>query len=226
MYSKMGAAPQPRLSNDNDLHNLHIHMTRLEKEYESKQQEYKRKHAYHGNKCAASLQGSMKTLFEVIVYVRKADRNLVDWHYRSPLLKNALRTIGLDRRTHTVIEKKTQKLQDRVQRVEEKFDKTGLVFDGGLQEAKRMKSGFLEFSTGNVEKVSQEVLSARDAYSQRYERLDTIAKQQSAEHENAQSKAEDLAKSLEVTKQSQDNAEWSKSAWTTVSKASTYNQLC
>lgn len=226
MPSRMAASPQPGLSNDTDLRTLRIHMTRLEKEYESKQQEYKRQHTLHGNRCAASLQGSMKSLFEVIVYVRKADKDLVDWHYRSDLLKSALRTIGLDRRTHAVIEKKTQKLHDKVQRAEDKFDKTGLVFDSGLQEAKRMKSGFLEFSTGNVEKVSQEVMSTRDAYTQEYERLDNIANQQSAEHYNAQSRAKDLTKSLEVMKQSHDNAEWSRSAWTTVSSASTYIELC
>lgn len=221
----MAAASQPGLSNDNDLQTLRIHMTRLGKQYESKQQECKRLHTYHGNKCAASLQDSMKRLFEVIVYVRKADKNLIDWHYRSDRLKTVLRTVGLDKRTHVVIEKKTQKLQAKVQRVEEKFDKTGLVFDGGLQEAKRMKSDFLEFSTGNVEKVSQEVMSALDAYIQECERLDTMAKQQRAEHENAQSKADNMIKSLEVTKQSHDNAEWSKSAWMTVSNASTYIEL-
>ncbi|MCJ1248896.1 hypothetical protein MMC30_006117 [Trapelia coarctata] len=177
------------------------------------QQEYKRLYTYHGNKCAASLQGSIKSLFEVVVFVRKADKKLVDWHYRSDRLKTALRLVGLDRRTHAVIEEKTQKLQDKVQRVEKKFDQTGVVFDGGLQEAKRMRSGFLEFSTGNVEKVSEEVLSTRDAYGQEYERVDILAKQQGAEHKNAQSKAENLTKSLEETKQSHDNAEWSRTAW-------------
>ena len=144
----MAAAHQTGLSNDEPFYSLQIRLATLEKEHESMQQEYKRLYTYHGNKCATSLQGSLKSLFEVIVFVRKADKKLVDWHYRSDGLKTALRMIGLDRRTTTVIEKKTQKLQDKVQHAEKKFDQAGLVFDSGLQETKRMKSGFLEFSTG------------------------------------------------------------------------------
>ena len=209
----MAAAHQTGLSKYDPLYTLQLRLAILEEEHKSMQNEYKRLYTYHGNKCAASLQDSIRSLFAVIVSVRKADKNLVDWHYRSPGLKTALRIFGLDRRTHVVIEKKTQKLQDKVQRVERKFDQAGLVFDGGLQEARRMRSEFLEFSTGDVEKVSQEVLSTRDAYDQEYEQIDNLMKQQSTEHENAQSKAENLTKLLEETKRSHENAEWSRVAW-------------
>ena len=159
----------------------------------------------------------MKSLFEVIVLVRKKDKKLVDWHYRSDGVKTAIRLVGLDRRTHVVIEKNTKKLQDKVQKVEKKFDKTGHVFDGGLQEAARLKSGFLEFSTGNVERVSQDVSSTRDAYDQEYERVDALVRQQNAQHEDAQTKEKELSQTLGEAKQSHDNAEWSMTAWSTVS---------
>ena len=213
----MAAALQIRLRNDDPIQTLQVRLATLEKEHEGMQNEYKRLYLYHGKQCAASLQDCMKSLFEVIVSVRKADKNLVDWHYRSSGLKSALRIFGLDRRTHVVIEKKTQKLQDKVQRVEKKFDQAGLVFDDGLREAKRLRSGFLDFSTGDVEKVSQEVSSTRDAYDQEYERVDAQVKQQSAEHENAQSKADNLVKLLDDTKRSHENAEWARATWGVVS---------
>ena len=222
----MSVAHPTGLSDGEPLYTLQVRLATLEEEHENMQNEYKRLSTYHGNRCTASLQDSMKSLFEVIVSVRKADKNLVDWHYRSPGLKNALRIFGLDRRTHVVIEKKTRKLQDKVQRVEKKFDQAGHVFDGGLQEAKRMRSGFLKFSTGDVEKVSQEVLSTRDAYDQEFEQVDALVKQQSAAHENAQSKAEDLTKLLEETKRSHENAEWSRAAWSMASSILTYIKLC
>ena len=185
----MAAAHQPGFSSDDHLHSLRSRLTTLEKEHERMQQEYERLYTHHGKKCAASLQNSIQTLFKVIVFVRKADKSLVEWHYRSDGLKTALRVFGLDMRTKAMIEKKTHKLQDKVQRVEKKFDNTSLVFDDGLQEAKRMKSGFLEFSLDNVEKVSQQALSTLDTYQQEYERVDTLIKQQNAEHKSAHSKA-------------------------------------
>ena len=214
----MAAAYQTKLSNNKDLPNLRSRLAALEKEHESKQQEYKLLHKLHGKKCVTSMRDSLKSLLEVIVFVRKADKDLIEWHYRSPSLKTALRMVGLDRSTHAVIEKKTHKLQDKVQHVERKIDKTSLVVDNGLKEAKRMKSGFLEFSTGNVEKASQEALSTRDTYEHMYDQVDTLMKQQNAEHENAQSKAKDMTASLEAKKQSHDDAEKARNGWALVSR--------
>ena len=86
--------------------------------------------------------------------------------------------------------------------MEEAFDQTGLVFDSGLNVAKRLRSGFLEFSTGSAEKVSQQALSTLDVYDQQFERANTLVTQQSAEHEHALLEAESLRSSLQETRQS------------------------
>ena len=220
----MAHAYQTKFNKNSDLPSLRIHLAALEKEHETRQQEYKLVHKHHGKICVTSMRDSVKSLLEVIVFVRKADKNLIDWHHRSPNLKTALRIVGLDRSTHAVIEKKTHKLQDKVQHVERKMDKTSLVFDNGLKEAKRMKSGFLAFSTGDVEKASQKALSTRDAYEHVYDQVDTLVKQQNAEHENAQSIAEDMTEMLEAKKQSQGNAEQARAGWALVSGILTYSQ--
>ena len=221
-----GTAHRTGSGGDNTLQTLQARLKGLGVEYEGLRQEYDRVYAQHARKCSSSLQASVKSLLEVLVFVRKADKKLVDWHHRSDGVKNALRYIGINRHTESMIEKNTHKLQDRVQRVEKKFDKTGHILDGGLQDARRMKSGFREFSTGNVENSSQQLLTTLDAYEQEFGRFDAAVHQQSAEHKNAQSEAESLTKSLEAAEQEHDGVDQSRRVWTAVGSVSPFEKIC
>lgn len=213
----MSASRPTGIEDDDTLEALWIRMKALEDEHRNIQEEYTRLYAYHRNRCASSLRSSVKGLFEVIVFVRKADKKLVDWHHRSHGLKTALRIFGVDRRTQAVIEKKTQKLQAKVQRVEKDFDRTGTVFDGGLDDAKHMRTSFLEFSTENVEEGLQEVLAARDAYGEEYERVNKLVKQQNDEYEDAEKSWGTIMEGLREVDNNRGDAQRSQTAWSAVS---------
>ncbi|KAL6716621.1 hypothetical protein ACLMJK_006189 [Lecanora helva] len=206
----MAPPKKPKSGRENALQGIRVRLKLLEKEHESMQQEYRRLYNHHGERCAVALRASIESLFEVIIYVREADKDLVDWHCRSKGLKKVLR---MDRRTHVMIEKKTQKLHDEVQRVEQKFDQTSHVFDGRLQDAKRMRTGFLQFSTDNVEIASQQLVAMHDAYDEEYERVDAILNQQRSENQNIRSETKKLNKSLKENEQNSKDAQESMGSW-------------
>ena len=196
----MAAARQPRLDHDT-LQSLRARLADLEREHKSKQHDFRASYKFHEKQCAESLHSSLQSLFEIIALVHKTDKDLINWYRRSKGgLRTTLRLLGVGSEPNVKIEKKTRQLQDKVQRVEEAFDQTGLVFDSGLNEAKRLRSGFLEFSTGSAERVSQQALSTLDVYDQQFERANALVTQQSAEHEHALSEAESLRSSLQETR--------------------------
>lgn len=207
-----------RFVNDEALTKLSNRFQSLQHELDSLQQEYHRVYAHHGQKCVSSLYVSVKSLFEVITCVKKADKTLVDWHYRSDAFKNTLRWIGVDRRTHTVIGKKTEKLKKKVASVEVEFNKANDVFGDGVAAATRLKDKFGKFSVRSVGEVSQEAMQTRNAYDEDRKQVEDKIHEQESEHQDVTAQVASTAQSIQQLREQSDQSQTMRFAMTAVSE--------
>ena len=162
---------------DEPFQSLYRRFKSLEIELNTLQTEYQKVSTHHGQQLMLSLGVSMTSLFEVISYVNKADKALVEWHYRSKHLKGALRLVGLDRRTHILIEKKNQKLKKKVSAVEQRCSEASGNLGSGVEATSRLRQEFVTFSVNTVGKVSQEAVQTRDVYDKDRKHVQTKIKE-------------------------------------------------
>lgn len=207
-----------RFVNDEALTSLSNRFQSLQHELDSLQQEYHRVYAHHGQKCVSSLHTSVKSLFEVITCVKKADKTLVDWHYRSDALKNTLRWIGVDRRTRTVIEKKTDKLKKKVSSVEVEFNKANGVFGDGVAAATRLNDKFVKFSVRSVGEVSQEAMQTRNDYDEDCKQVEDKIREQESEHQDMTAQVASTTHSIQQLREQSDQSQKMRFAMTAVSE--------
>lgn len=163
--NKHKAAQEERFSS------LSTQSTELRNELDFMQQQYQHEYNNLERKYILSLQVSMKSLFEVITYVNKVDKRLVEWHYRSDKPKGALRLMGLDRKVNASIEKGTEKLKRKVSSVNNMFDKTYSVFGDGVEATSRLKKDYDTFSMQAVEEVSSNFNETKSAFDEDCRRL-------------------------------------------------------
>lgn len=188
---------EPAKPSDNDelFLSLFQRFKSLETELKSMQTDYQEVYAYHEQQCALSLQVSMKSLFDVISYVNKADKALVDWHHRSKHVKGVLRLFGIDRRTHVLIEKKNQKLK-KVSVVGLQCNEASGVFGAGVDATSRLRQDFMTFSVDSVGEVSKKAMQTRDVYDEDRKQVQSKLVVQEMEHEGISAEATSTQQSL------------------------------
>ena len=219
----MAAAHKNGFREQNDLSAFRTHLVALEKKFRSMQQACQLLYDFHNNTSVVSLRNTVKSLLDVIVFVRDADKTFIDWHHRSAHFKIALGKSGLDGRTHLLIE---NNLHDKFQHVEKNFDKTYLILNYELHRAECMRSVFLDFFTSDLRELSRQASSTRKAYEHEHGPVNRMNKKQKAKYINADMMSRTLATSLKETDQDIANAESSASAWTLVSRTLSDAQIC
>lgn len=195
------------MSSDTLLLDLHTRHNALQNQLTQMQMQHNTLDALHSQQCLILMEESMKGLFEVIICVRKADKKMVDWHHRSDSLKVALRYLGLDRRTATVIDKKTKKLKVKVAVVESKFDSANSAVVQGLRATENVKSDFVHFSQHSVEQISKETIAARNDLDNSHKSFEHQIERQRVEQTTAQNRIHETSQSLARARTGRENAD-------------------
>jgi hypothetical protein len=163
------------------------------------------------------IEDSMKSLFEVIAYVRKADKTLVEWHHRSAKLKRALRLVGVDRRTTTVIAKKTTKLKARISVVESKFDGANDTVALCLSATEGLKEEFVRFSQSELDPMAKQTIVVRKELDCSHEIIEDRIGEQRQLHWKAKSRVHEASETLSKTISERRSAEGAQVLMTAVS---------
>ena len=201
---------------DDHLQPLSDHHRVLETKLEALLRGHQSLHENERQKAAPLLRTSMQSLCDTVDHVNKNDKMLIEWHYRSDKVKGVLRLIGVDRRTHILVEKKTAKLKKEVQRTERKCDKTRGVVGGFAQAAKHLKGEYLAFSTEAVGDLSKEVIQAKRDYDQRGKDLENRVRESEMEQYENEDRAASTSKSIRQLEERCDRAKTSQVAWSMV----------
>ena len=210
-------APSERIANDEPFQYLYKRFKLLETELIMMQKDYQVVYTYYGQQCNQSLCVSMTSLFKVIHCVNKADKALVDWHYRSKHLKGALRLIGMDRRTHVLVEKKNQKLKKKVSAVEHQCNEASGIFGNSVEATTRLQQEFVTFSVNSVGEVSKEVVQTRGVYDEDRKQVQSKITVQEIEHQDVSAEVKSTRESLVQLRERSDQAENIRDACTVVS---------
>jgi hypothetical protein len=211
MSSLSEMSAKPTLQGLRDRH------SELQKRLTQMQMQHETIHALHTQQYLSSIRESMRSLFEVISHVRAADKTLVDWHHRSDKLKLALRFVGLDRRTASVVEKKTDKLKARVLVVENKFDSANHLVATGLRATENLKTEFAHFSDNSLDPIAKETIMARKHLDTSHETIEYQIGQQRAEQSTTEGRMRETSQSLARTKLDRQNAEGARGVLAAVS---------
>ena len=210
-------AQSERSINDESFQILYNRFKLLETELNTMQNDYQMIYSFHGQQCVLSLRNSVKSFFEVIKYVNKADKALIDLHYRSIHLKGALRLVGMDRRTHVLIEKKTQKLKQKVSVVKDRYSEASGVFEDGVEATTRLRKEFVTFSAKSVGEVSKEAIQTRDTYDKDSKQVQSRITVQEVEHQDVNAEVSSTQESLTRLRERSGQAETIRDACITVS---------
>lgn len=206
-----------RRVNDEPFQSLYTRFRSLETELNIMQKDYQIVFTYHGQQCIQSLRVSMTSLFEIISCVNKADKALVDWHYRSKHLKRALRLVGVDRRIHVLVEKKNQKLKTKVSVVEHQCNEASGIFADGVEATTRLGQEFVTFSMNSVGEVSKEVIQTRDVYDEDRKQVQSKIVVHEIVHQDVSAEVTSTQESLTQLRERSDQAETIRDAYTAVS---------
>jgi hypothetical protein len=193
-------SPKPTLQDLRSRHDV------LQKELSGLQVQHESMHARFMQQYHLSIEDSMQSLFEVIAYVRKADKTLVEWHHRSDKLKRALRLVGVDRRTSTVITKKTTKLKARISVVEGKFGETNDTVALGLSETENMKKEFTHFSQTALDPMARQTIEVQEDLDSTHGTIQTQISKQHILRSQAENRVKEASDTLSRTKSERDSA--------------------
>jgi hypothetical protein len=199
-----------------DLRNRH---NALQTQLTQMQLQHQTMDALHTQQYHLHIEDSMKALFEVIAYVRKADKTLVEWHHRSAKLKRALRLVGVDRRTSTVIAKKTTKLKARISVVESKFDGANDTVALGLRATEGLKEEFVEFSTKALDPMARQTIEVREVLDNNHGMIEDRIGEQRTLHWKAENRVREASETLSKTMSEKRSAEGAQVLMTAVSIA-------
>lgn len=101
-------------------------------------------------KCSAALSEATANLLAIVKYVNKADKALVYWYEKGSTIKSGLRFIGVDKRTDSIILKKTKKIKAKTAMTEAQFDRTSEVFMDGLKAVQTLNTRVNQYSISEV----------------------------------------------------------------------------
>lgn len=205
--------------NDEPFQSLCKRFKWLETELNTMQIDYQRVYTYHGQECILSFRVSMANLFEVISCVNKADKAFVDWHRRSKLLKGALRLVGMDRRTHDLIKKQSQKLKKKVSVVERQCSEANVTFGNGVEATTRLRQEFVSFSVNSVGEVSKAAIQTRDVYEADREQAQSKITAQEIGHQDVSAEATNTQEALTQLRGRSLQAETTRDVCTVVSSS-------
>lgn len=143
-------APVTFQSDDPVLTILHTQFASLESELRVIQNNYQSLCQVHGRKCSAALSEATAGLLSVIKYVNKADKALLYWYEKGNTMKKALRCVGIDKRTDSIVERKTKKIKQETAKTEKQFNRTGEVFFNGLKAVQTLDTQVNQYSISRV----------------------------------------------------------------------------
>lgn len=188
----------------------------LEAKLEALQQEWQSLQSRCQEGCTSSLRDSMESLYEVVDHANKNDKKLIDWHHRSDKVKGVLRLVGVDHRTHILVEEKTEKIRQKVQEVERKWDQTNGVFSESVEAATYLKREYLEFSVDSLGEFSNEAIQAEKNYEGYREELESGIREYEAKQDDEDERAESVSKSIRQAEGSCHRAKTRRIAWNMV----------
>jgi hypothetical protein len=135
---------------DSRLAELQRQCTSLENELSGIQTNYDSLRREHEQKCAEALRQALSGLAKVIKYVNRTDRALIFWVEKGSALKTALRFIGIDQRTQTIVRRKTTIIKARVSEVEASFDRSSQAFKNGLSAVQGLNTKLTQYSLTSI----------------------------------------------------------------------------
>ena len=156
-------------SNDPVLVNLLLKFADLESELSLIQDEYQKLQQAQTQRCSTALSNATTSLLDVIQYVNEADRALIYWYEKGTTVKMALRLVGMDKRTKSIVAKKTQKMKTKTATTEAQFIQTTGVFRDGLKAVQTLDSRVNHYSISKL-------CSARAQASEAHNQVDSDAK--------------------------------------------------
>ncbi|KAF4624276.1 hypothetical protein G7Y89_g13894 [Cudoniella acicularis] len=142
---------------DSRLASLQRQSTLLENELTEIRTSYHDLRRQHENECAEALMEALSNLVKVVKYVNRVDRALIFWVERGGVLKTALRYIGIDKRTGTIVQKKTAIIKYKVSEVEGSFEKSHQAFKNGLTAVQNLDITLTRYSHTSVGRAQSEV---------------------------------------------------------------------
>jgi len=115
-------------------------------------------------RCSESLNDALASFHQLIKFVCKTDNTLVYWYERSDGMKSALRLLGMDKRTCTLVAKKTAKIKKEVGKVEVRFRDTSEVFMDGLKAVQILNTQVTSYSVSSIGDVQGDASEALNGY--------------------------------------------------------------
>lgn len=115
------------------LENLLSQFASLDSEFNLIQISHQRFCQIHQTKCSIALSEATTSLLDIVRYVSKADKALIYWYEKGTAMKTALRLVGMDKRTGSIIEKRSKKIKTKTATTEAQFTRTSEVFMDGLK---------------------------------------------------------------------------------------------
>ena len=162
--------------------------------------------------CSQSLNESLTSFIHLIKFVKKTDKTLVYWVEKGSGVKTALRCIGVDKRTETIVKKKTIRIQKEVHTVERKFKDTSKVFMGELKAVQILNTKVTNYSISSVGNAQYEASEALDMYDDQVSRVQFQIDSRNAECQVLEAQVSGIHKDMSNTQAAVKGAEGARTA--------------
>ena len=171
---------------------LHLTLSQLKSEHNRLRQE-------HSRKCSASLSQALSALLKLVNRVAKTDRKLVYWYEKGDGLTTMLRCVGMDKRTSTIVGKRTNLLRKDVSKVERQFKTTSSVVGDGLEAVEQLNTQVTVYSLEQLGEVQSGSVDLKGTYTTRLEDLERDMSSTKARCETVEKSIESTSTTIDST---------------------------
>lgn len=194
-------------SADSRLEDLHRQFAALDRELCIIQKCYSKLKQEHGRKCSKALTDAISSLTQVVNYVNKSDKSLVYWYERGSNMKLALRCVGIDKRTSTMVEKKTTKIAGKAAMVETQFNRSGEIFSDGLKAAQNLNTRVTHYSLSSIGDARHQAVKMYDEIDGNAQSVEISLRKSQTDCVTIQKEIDDIPGQISVVKSSRSTAQ-------------------
>jgi len=137
---------------------LDAHLTMIQYDYELLRTD-------HDQKCALSMNEALAGLLSLVDHVSRTDRALLYWVEKGKSVKTLLRCVGMDKRTDTIVEKKSAKMKKKVNKVEGQFRDAGKAVMDELRVVQDINTRMADYSISRVGGIQNQARGMQEVFS-------------------------------------------------------------
>lgn len=166
----------------------------------------------HGKKCSNALKDAVSSLLLIVTYVNKSDKSLIYWYEKGSGMKRALRCVGIDKRTATMVEKKNTKITEKAAEVESQFNRSGQVFLDGLKAVRDLNTTITEYSLSSIGDARQQAVTMYDEVDVNAQSVELELAKSKTDYEKVQIEIDDIPEQISGVEFSRRTAQQSSSS--------------